>query len=57
MMAAIFALITAALVTGWLGKRPWAIGLVVIALVLAIHLFLWEVHSPVYGYGLPWIQT
>jgi len=57
MMAVIFATLSAALVTGWLGRRVLAIGLVAVTLVLAIHLFLWEVHSPVYGYRLPWIRT
>jgi hypothetical protein len=57
MMAVIFALMSAALLTGWFGKRPLAIVLVVIALALAIHLFLWEIDSPEYGYRMPWIQT
>lgn len=57
MMAVIFATLSAALVTGWLGRRVAAIGLIAVTLLLAIHLFLWEVHSPVYGYRLPWIQT
>jgi len=57
MMAVIFALMSAALVAGWLGRRPLAIGLVVVALALAIHLFLWEIHSTEYGYRMPWIQT
>jgi hypothetical protein len=57
MMAVIFALMTAALVTGWFGRRPLAIVLVSLALLLAIHLFLWEIHSPKYGFRMPWIQT
>ena len=57
MMAVIFALMSAALLTGWFGKRPLAIVLVVIALALAIHLFLLEIDSPEYGYRMPWIQT
>jgi len=47
----------AALVVGWFGRRLVAIVLVVIALLLAVHLFLWEVHSPEYGFRMPWIQT
>ncbi len=31
--------------------------LVAVALVLAVHLFLWEIHSPEYGFRMPWIQT
>ena len=57
MMAVIFAILSAALVTGWFGKRPIAIALLAVALILAVHLFLWEIHSPKYGFGMPWIQT
>lgn len=57
MMALIFATLSAALVTGWLRRRAISIVLLAVSLVLAVHLFLWEVHSPVYGYRLPWIQT
>ncbi|WP_395622779.1 hypothetical protein [Sphingomonas daechungensis] len=57
MMAVIFATLSAALVTGWLGRRLVAIILIAVTLVLSVHLFLWEVHDPVYGYSLPWIQT
>ena len=57
MMAVVFALMSGALVTGWFGKRPVAIGLLAIALLLAAHLFLWEIYSPEYGFRMPWIQT
>ncbi|QNP43485.1 hypothetical protein H9L15_01365 [Sphingomonas daechungensis] len=57
MMAVIFATLSAALVTAWLGRRLVAIILIAVTLVLSVHLFLWEVHDPVYGYSLPWIQT
>ena len=57
MMAVIFAAISVALVTGWFGRRSLAICLVAVALVLAVHLFLWEIHSPEYGFRMPWIQT
>ena len=57
MMAVIFALLSAGLVTGWFGRRSIAILLVAVALALAIHLFLWEIHSPQYGFRMPWIQT
>jgi hypothetical protein len=57
MMAVIFAILSAALVTGWFGKRSFAILFVTLALVPAIHLFLWEIHSPVYGFRMPWIRT
>ena len=57
MMAVIFAILSAALVTGWFGKRPVAIVLVAVALILAVHLFLWEIYSPEYGFRMPWIRT
>jgi hypothetical protein len=55
MMAVIFAILSAALVVGWFGRRTYAIFLV--ALLFAVHLFLWEIHSPEYGFRMPWIQT
>ena len=30
---------------------------ITLTLLLAVHLFLWEVYSPVYGFRLPWIST
>jgi hypothetical protein len=57
MMAVIFAILSAALVVGWFGRRTYAIVLVAVALLLAVHLFLWEIHSPEYGFRMPWIQT
>ncbi len=57
MMALIFAILSTALLTGWLGRRPLAILLVAIALLLAVHLFLWEIYSPEYGFRMPWIRT
>ncbi|MFL6737413.1 MAG: hypothetical protein ACJ8F4_10195 [Sphingomonas sp.] len=57
MMAVIFATISLALVTGWFGRRSIAIVFVALALVLGVHLFLWEIHSPEYGFRMPWIQT
>ena len=57
MMAVIFATLSAALITGWFGRRSIAILLAAIVLVLAVHLFLWEVYSPEYGFRMPWIRT
>lgn len=57
MMAVIFAGMSAALVIGWFGRRMLAIAFVVVALVLAVKLFLWEIYSPEYGFRMPWIQT
>ena len=57
MMALVFGLITAALLAGWFGRRGPAILLVALGLLFAVHLFLWEIHSPIYGFRMPWIQT
>ncbi len=57
MMALIFAVMAGALGVGWFGRRGVAIVLVSIGLLLAIHLFLWEIHDPQYGFRMPWIQT
>jgi len=57
MMALVFFGLAAALVAGWLRRRRIAILLVAVTLALAVHLFLWEVYSPEYGFRMPWIQT
>ena len=57
MMAVIFAVMTGALDFAWFGRRGIAVLLVSITLLLAIHLFLWEIHDPQYGFRMPWIQT
>jgi len=57
MMTVIFATLVAALVTGWFGRRLLSIVLIVVTLLLSVHLFLWEIDSPVYGFRMPWIQT
>ena len=57
MMAIIFLGMAAALILGWFGRRPLAVALVAVTLLLAVHLFLWEIHSPEYGFRMPWIQT
>ncbi len=57
MMAVIFAVMTGALGLAWFGRRGIAVLLVSITLLLAIHLFLWEIHDPQYGFRMPWIQT
>ena len=57
MMAIVFAILVAALVAGWFALRKVAIILVALTLALAVHLFLWEIYSPKYGFRMPWIQT
>lgn len=57
MMAAVFATMLLALVAGWFGSRRIAVALVLLCLLLAIKLFLFEIYSPEYGFRMPWIQT
>jgi hypothetical protein len=57
MMAAIFATLFAALALGWFGRRSIAIACLFVCLVLAVHLFLWEIYSPATGFRMPWLRT
>jgi hypothetical protein len=57
MMAVIFAVLTAGLVFAWFGSRRVAVTLIVVTLLLVIHLFLWEIYNPDYGFRMPWIDT
>ena len=56
MMTAIFAVLVAAFAAAWAGRRTIAIFLIALTLAGGIKLFLWEVHSPTYGYKMPWID-
>jgi len=57
MMVFIFAILSAALLVGWFGRRWIAIIFLTVALLSAVYLFLWEIRSPVYGFSMPWLQT
>lgn len=57
MMVAIFLAMSATLVLAHLGRPVPARIAAAVALVLAAHLFLWEIHSPEYGFRMPWIDT
>ena len=57
MMAAVFAGLTAGLAFAWFGSRRAALVLIAVTLLLAIHLFLWEIYDPQYGFRMPWIDT
>jgi predicted MFS family arabinose efflux permease len=57
MMAAVFATMLAALLAGWYGWKRASVALVVLCLVLAVKLFLFEIYSPETGFRMPWIQT
>jgi hypothetical protein len=43
-------------VLGALGWQRLAIASISLCLALAIWLFLFEIYSPEYGFGMPWIQ-
>jgi hypothetical protein len=57
MMAAVFATMSLALLSGWFGRRSLAIAILIICLVLSIYQFLFEIYSPETGFRMPWIQT
>ena len=57
MMVLVFAAMLLAFVFGWFGPRWMAVTMFAICLILSIHLFLYEVYSPEYGFRMPWIQT
>ena len=57
MMVLVFAALLASFVLGWLNKGAAAIGLLALAFMLAVALFLWEIYSPQYGFAMPWIQV
>lgn len=56
-MALIFATLTAALAALHLGAGRLAAALLVACLLLSAGLFLFEVHDPVDGFGMPWLRV
>jgi hypothetical protein len=57
MMLAIFATMSLALLAAHLGRRRCAFLLVLACLALSVGLFLFEIYSPEYGFGMPWLQV
>lgn len=57
MMTAIFALLTLALALAWLRRGRIAAVFLFASLALAASLFLFEIHSPDYGFRMPWIRV
>ena len=57
MMAAVFATMSLAFLSGWFGRRSLAITILIICLALSIYEFLYEIYSPETGFRMPWIQT
>ena len=56
MMATIFATLLAALVLDHLRWRLPAFACLALCFVLSAWLFQWEIHSPEYGYRMPWLN-
>ena len=56
MMAAIFGTMFLALALAELRRPRAAVVALLGCLALALHLFLWEVDSRVYGYAIPWLR-
>ena len=57
MMVVVFAAMTLALALGWYGGYRAALACLLVGLISAVGLFLWEVYSPEYGFRMPWIDT
>lgn len=57
MMFFTFALLSIALILLMTKKKSISILFMLLCLIFAIKEFLWEIHSPDYGYRMPWIQT
>ena len=56
MMVAVFAAITVALAAAMIGRLWLAWAGVLACLALSIWLFLFEVYSQDYGFGMPWLN-
>ena len=56
-MAAAFALLLAALLLNLAGRSRLAIGCLLASLAIGTAIFLWEIYSPDYGFGMPWLQV
>ena len=56
MMAAVFAALLAAVVFEFAGYGRAAVGCLVLSFGLGAGLFLWEIYSPAYGFGMPWLE-
>jgi hypothetical protein len=57
MMAAVYATLLTAFILDLTGRRRMAISCLFLSLALGVGLFLWEVYSPDYGFGMPWLQV
>lgn len=56
MMLAIFGTLLLALVLAELRRPRAANAAIAVCIGLALWLFQWEIHSPDYGYAIPWLR-
>lgn len=56
MMAGIFAALLLAFLLNVAGLGRLAVASLLVCLALSVGLFLWEIHSPVYGFRMPWLE-
>ena len=57
MMAGIFAVLLIAFLLSAAGLARLAVACLLACLALSVGLFLWEIHSPEYGFRMPWLQV
>ncbi len=57
MMAAIFAVLSIALLLNFAGLGRLAVTCLLACLALSVLLFLGEIYSPEYGFRMPWLQV
>jgi hypothetical protein len=57
MMASTFGALLIAFVLNVAGLGRLAVGCLLVSLALCIGIFLWEIHSPDYGFRMPWLQV
>jgi hypothetical protein len=56
-MAGIFAVLLIAFLLSAAGLARLAVACLLACLALSVGLFLWEIHSPEYGFRMPWLQV
>ncbi len=56
MMTGIFAVLLTAFLLNVAGLGRLAVACLLVCLALSIGLFLWEIHSPEYGFRMPWLE-
>ena len=57
MMASIFAVLLIAFILNFSGLGRSAVACLFLSFALCVGLFLWEIHSPEYGFRMPWLQV